>query len=391
MKTKVLEAASREVRRQVRGRMEARAFRTDLGIEQMIVRLFDRTQNPITRYRDAYRLAKSGKPEAVAALQRFFQTATVPEKAAIAQLLGSWGNPRCKSWLWMLLDDPNEAVRIGAIRGLSVIGGEDVTAKLAEFLASPTVSVAMKIEAALGLGTIRSDSAYSALATCFERHENSDVIEAVVANLGRFPFTPQLETAFTDYLARPDTPAGLRVAAVESLADSTPEAVPFLLRTAETDADWEVRAGAAWALSAHEPVPGEGPRLLDLARQETDEIVRRRIYEALLAQRDVAAESLVPLVAQEHDVAARVAGWNAVGAAVSRQSSWASDFDRMAVPELLQIASEENSLNVRLRAVFALRRAETTGAREALAQISQVPEPRVAIAASHTSYPATSR
>jgi len=106
MKTRVLDAATREVRRQVRGRMEARAFRTDLGIEQMIARLFDRTQDPITRYRDAYRLAKAGTPEAVAALQRFFQTATVPEKAAIAQLLGSWGNPRCKPWLWMLLDDP---------------------------------------------------------------------------------------------------------------------------------------------------------------------------------------------------------------------------------------------------------------------------------------------
>jgi HEAT repeat protein len=391
MKTKVLEAASREVRRQVRGRMEARAFRTDLGIDQMIARLFDRTRDPITRYRDAYRLAKAGTPEAVAALQRFFQTATVPEKAAIAQLLGSWGNPRCKPWLWMLLDDSNEAVRIGAMRGLSVIGGEDVTAKLAEFLASPSVSVAMKIEAALGLGTIRSDSAYNALATCFERHENPDVIEAVVANLGRFPFTPQLEAAFVDYLARPDTPAQLRVAAVESLADSTPAAVPFLLRTAETDSDWEVRAGAAWALSAHGPVPGEGLHLLDLARQETDEIVRRRLYEALLAQRDVAVDRLVPLVAQEHDVAARVAGWNAVGAAVSRQSSWAGDFDRMAVPELLRIAMEENSLNVRLRAVFALRRAETTGARTALAQISQVPEPRVASAASHAGYPATSR
>jgi hypothetical protein len=63
----------------------------------------------------------------------------------------------------------------------------------------------------------------------------------------------------------------------------------------------------------------------------------------------------------------------------------------MAVPELLQIALEENSLNVRLRAVFALRRAETTGARTALAQISQVPEPRVASAASHAGYPATSR
>ena len=391
MKTKALELAGREVRRQVRGRMEARAFRTDLGIEQMVARLFDRTQDPITRYRDAYRLAKAGTPEAVSALQRFFQTATVPEKAAIAQLLGSWGNPRCKPWLWMLLDDPNEAVRIGAIRGLSVIGGEDVTAKLAGFLASPSVPVAIKIEAAGGLGTMRSDSAYDALAACFERHEDPDVIEAVVANLGRFPFTSQLEAAFADYLARPDTPARLRVAAVESLADSTPAAVPFLLRTAETDGDWEVRAGAAWALSAHGAVPGEGPRLIDLARQETDEIVRRRLYEALLAQRDVVVDRLVPLVSQEHDVAARVAGWNAVGAAVSRQSSWAGDFDRTAVPELLQIALEENSLNVRLRAVFALRRAETTGARAALAQISQVPEPRVASAASLTGHPATSR
>jgi len=73
---------------------------------------------------------------------------------------------------------------------------------------------------------------------------------------------------FSQYLAAPDTPAEIRILAVEALANSSTEAVPFLLGLAGTDADAELRASAAWAISAHNAVTDLGPALTALAERE---------------------------------------------------------------------------------------------------------------------------
>jgi len=88
-------------------------------------------------------------------------------------------------------------------------------------------------------------------------------------------------------------------------------------------------------------------------------------------------------VMAEQDVAARVAGFNALGCAVQQQPASASAgvFDREIVPELLKIATEPNSLNIQMRAVFALRRAQTPEAQGALWKISQSAPAPVASAA----------
>jgi hypothetical protein len=59
----------------------------------------------------------------------------------------------------------------------------------------------------------------------------------------------------------------------------------------------------------------------------------------------------------------------------------ASAFDKEIVPELLQIATAPNSLNIQMRAVFALRRAQTASAQAALAAIAESARPQVATAA----------
>ena len=51
----------------------------------------------------------------------------------------------------------------------------------------------------------------------------------------------------------------MRVVAVEALANSSTNAVPFLLGLAGADADADVRAAAAWAISAHDTVTDLGP------------------------------------------------------------------------------------------------------------------------------------
>ena len=382
-KTALLGAAGQQISQYVHRKMEARAFATDLTVTQLIARLFDEQANPVERRRDAYRLAKAGTPEAVAALQRYFQTASVADRAAIAQLLGSWGRAEHKEWLWPLLDDPAEQVVIGAIRGLSVIGGADVTARLAQLLASAQTSLAVKIAAALGLGTVRTDAAYDALMRARAQNYDPDILTAITQSLGKFPFSAKVAENWRDYLSAPATTSAQRVQAVEALADSSPAAVPFLLEVAGQSEDWRVRAGAAWAISAHDAFPQGGTLLLTLAENETGDVVRRRLYEALISQTDVPAERLLALVMAERDIAARVAGFNALGAALNRQPALAEQFDAAVVPELCATALSGNSLNIRMRAVFALRRASTPASLEALRQISQAPEEHVAAAAAN--------
>jgi len=181
-------------------------------------------------------------------------------------------------------------------------------------------------------------------------------------------------------------PPETRVVAAEALAYSSQSAVPFLLEFAQNDADADVRASAAWAVSAHGRYQDLAPVLTDMIEADPDEDVRRRLYEALLPQAEIPAERLFPSVLDEDDIAARVAGFNALANAVTQTSNgqFASTFDQQIVPELLQIALSDNSVNIRMRAVFGLRRAQTAAAQAALAEIAnRASSSQIAEAARH--------
>jgi HEAT repeat protein len=107
------------------------------------------------------------------------------------------------------------------------------------------------------------------------------------------------------------------------------------------------------------------------------------LYEALLPQDGIPSEHLLSTVQAENDIAARVAGFNALGRVAHQQpaSAVAAAFDQEIVPELLQIATAPNSLNIQMRAVFALRRARSAAAAAALAEIANTARPQIATAA----------
>jgi hypothetical protein len=123
--------------------------------------------------------------------------------------------------------------------------------------------------------------------------------------------------------------------------------------------------------------------LAELAAGESFADVRRRLYEALLPQASLPEDALVSLVGSEKDLAARVAGLNAVGHAVRLNpgSAAARVFDEQFVPELARIATSPNNLNLQMRAVFALRRAGTPAAQAALESIADTASIQVARAA----------
>ena len=297
----------------------------------------------------------------------------------------STGNPAVKDWLRPLLHDADQETVQAAILGLGAIGGDDVAADLAKMLADPLQATAVRIAAVQALGDVATPAARDALISAFSQFPGNDgTAEQILGALGKFPF-PTIKATFEGFLSAPGAAAGLRAAAAEALANSTDDAVPYLYSLAQSDADADVRAGAAWAISMHPASDTLGPSLAALAKSETDPDVRRRLYEALLPQQEIPAQALLPTVFAEQDTAARIAGFNAVSAALSADANGplSGTFDTRIVPELQQLAdSSQLSLNLRLRSIFALRRAATPAARLALSQLASSSTPKVSQAAS---------
>lgn len=340
------------------------------------------------------------KAQASARLVTKLQTGTDEEAAEAIRGLASLGGERNIERLAGVMNDVgwsnalrteaalavlkcgNEQDALAGIRGLAAIGGDANTERLASMVHDSSLPQTKRLAAAMGLGTIGTTQAGDYLIAAFSEFSDPEIHAQLLDTLGQFPF-PQIEDMWTEYLEAPDTPALLRSAAVEALANSSQEAAPFLLKTVRSDLDPNVREGAAWALSAHGAKGEFGLDLADLARSEPEADVRRRIYEALPAQAENPAASILTVIQSETDTAARVAGFNALGDAVRRATTGtvAGLFDVQIVPELTQIALSSESLNIRMRAVFALRRAGTPAALRALGRISSTETPPIAQAA----------
>lgn len=286
-----------------------------------------------------------------------------------------------------LLKSENPAEAQFAVRALAVIGGEANTDSLNAMISNTALPKPLRLEATLAMGIIGTPRARESLVAAFRVFPEPEDHEQILGALGQFPFA-QIEGTWKQILGDPNTPAEVRVAAVDALAGSSPDALPFLKTMAASDRDPQVREMSAWAISAL-PGTGEnellGPDLARMAKVEPDADVRRRLYEALPAQVNNPAESLLPVIQSETDYAARVAGFNALADTVKRgaSSGLSAKFDAEIVPELTAIAVSNQSLDVRTRAVFALRKANTPVARQALQTLSQTPNQKIALAARH--------
>lgn len=333
------------------------------------------------------------------------QTGSDEEAAMAIRALGRLGGEENERWLvnilsddgWpdalrreaavALLEDPlhgrrGESLLLTAIRGLGILGMDEDVALLASILSGASLPDTLRGEAAVALGRIASDEARDALTAAFAGTESEDLRLRLLAGLGHLPF-PAVEALWKDFFLQKAEPSALRAAGAEALAHSTAEAVPLLTELAASDSDPEVREMAAWALSAQPAGGSLGPRLAELVRAEPEPDVRRRFYEAMLVQEQNPAGSLLPSIRNEDDPALLVAALNAVGDQVGRgeTASLQQAFETEWIPELISIAESNWSLNLRMRAVFALRRASTAGALQALDHLSRNTTPEIAAAA----------
>ena len=386
----VTNVVSEGIRRGIRARVEARQrhYLGDMSVADTIRALEDESLPLEQRRIHAVRLAMLEDQAGLEALLRLLDKVEGTDKAYLIELLGSTGQARLLPLILELLDDPDPGLRLAAIRALGGIGGDKAVARLSQALNRPDGSPAERGAAAEALGATGAPAARDALLASlpsFPEDGKSELLRA----LGSFPFN-EIRDAIEPFVADDNAPVGARVEVVESLARSTRDCLPYLLGLAGQNASEDVRAAAAWTLGTHGRNEGAGSRLAEMARNESDTMVRRRLFEAMIPQSGVPATQVLELALAEPDVPARVAGFNAAGAAVAGSGGSGADrFDSEAVPDLVSIALHPNSLNIRMRAVFALRRAGTPGSLAALETIADAEVPHEVSASARSGLPST--
>jgi HEAT repeat protein len=171
----------------------------------------------------------------------------------------------------------------------------------------------------------------------------------------------------------------LRVAAIESLAQAKGDPTAFLASFI-SDSDAEVRASAAWTMSATDATGNAAPQLLAALQGEQDPEVRRRLYQALGNQESFDTSTTLALIQRETDLAARVAGMDLLAASLRSNPTpeVQTYFDQTAAPSLKNTALTGETSHERMAAVIALVRASTPSAMSALQDLAQqATDPRV--------------
>jgi HEAT repeat protein len=323
------------------------------------------------RSKAAEALAQKGTDAALAALKAAFASGPEELRVAIAQSLGKCASPECAKWLEDLLQDPSVLVARGAVRGLAEQNTAEAASALIRMLSDANGNMDLRSEIASSLGSVDQPGVTEALAELARSAEDDDLTTAALNSLGGRDFG-QTEGFFKQYLQTPGISSELRVSAVEALAQAQGDPTAFLLSMA-TDTDPDVRASAAWAMSATEATGNAGAQLLDLLSKETDPDVRLRLYQALRNQESFDTGAAMSLVERETDPSARVAGMDLLAQAVrdTPTPQLQSFFAQTAVPELKQIALGGQSYDDRQAAIIALTRARTPAALAALGELAQ--------------------
>jgi HEAT repeat protein len=308
--------------------------------------------------------------EALAALRQSLSNAPPELRATVAEALGNCADSQAGAILKELLNDENEDVIRGAIRGLAASGNRAAVDILSQLILSPKQSDGIRSEAALALGKIQGGDSLRTLVRLVSEVNDREIAEALLSGLGRLPIE-QTQDFFQRYLASSETEVELRVAALEALGDSKSAAAPFLVKYLQSE-EAEIRAAAAWAI-ANLDAPGDvAGALVARLPNESEPEVRVRLYQALQNQEIFDIGGVTSIIATEQDLAARLAGYQLLAREVARahDSALALQFDKLAVPRLAELAIKGANMNQRLNAVVALKQANTPAAIRALASIS---------------------
>ncbi|HAK97122.1 MAG TPA: hypothetical protein DCM87_19570 [Planctomycetes bacterium] len=361
------------IERETGGRPAEDGALRGLDIDGLIAILSNESASLKDRRGAAWKLARSGDPRALAALEEAYAAAPPQLKAGIAEALGICPAAQGRDMLVRIIEkETDETALRGAVRGIAAAGGGEGVEMLDSILRQEARPASVRGEAALSLGSVPGPEALAALRAAYETFAGSsdDLAEDVLAGLG-CRHIDETRDFFASILDAPAGDNARRVAALDALENAEGEIGPFAAKYLGDD-DPEVRAAAAWSIAAAEE-PGDVEReLADVLGRETDGLVRARLYQALANQERLDIDAAFGFVEREVDAEARRAGLqmlarHAAGAAPEVQER----FDAEAAPELLGAALQGDDVEAAMSAVISLRQARTPGAKAALAQIAE--------------------
>lgn len=353
----------------------------DSALADLVRRLHSDQEPTSARRRAAKALARDGSRAAFEVLKTLAEKGAPQVQEMVGEALGECPHPDAGALLERLLLNDHEAVVRSAMRGLALRGTPEAAALLGELLYDDQQPLTVRTEAALGLGAVARPEALATLARATADIMDEALASAVIRSLAGRP-VEETKGFLEAYLEAPHVPAELKAEALEGLSQAAGETAPLLLRSLGSAVS-EVRAAAAWSLSALESPGQAGAEILSALEGETVPLVRKRLYEALANQQAFDLEKAWAMTMNERDVPARIAGLNLLARAVQQNPSaeMTAFFDKNALPELTRTALAGGSKDERLGSVMVLRRVGTPGAEEALRQIAtQATDTRVAAA-----------
>jgi HEAT repeat protein len=370
------EAVRERVLSAILGGITGQSAIDELSEEELLSVLFDRDAIVKMRRRAAWTLAKNGSEKILSELEKILNQEDMSGdmKAAIAEGLGYSSDLRAKEIILAALENEDDMVVRGAIRGLSATGNEDAISTLSNFMNSTDVSESVRAEAATGLGKIDSPDAFNALIGVYQSAEeanNDNLKKDIIAALGQRDISETGEF-FQKLLDESTSDPSMRLAAIEAIEDAQGN-TNFILLNTLNDEDSAVRAEAAWALALADDSGDIAGVLQDRLMMEVDAGVRKRLYQALGNQEKTNIDDATArLIYEEPDMAARLAGYDSLAKNIgsSENTKLEEQFEKTAIPELQEIALSDDKLNYKLSAVIALKRTGTVESLRALEEIA---------------------
>jgi HEAT repeat protein len=166
-----------------------------------------------------------------------------------AELLGEMGVSEVDGKLVETLSHPDARVRRAATGALARLGTPRASHALQDMLRDPNPDI--RLQAALGLGAAGQRAAAPDLLEVLDEEQDVDVQQAIVTALGKVATVEAIERL--QKVAKPGNlfrrkPSGLRIAAVNALAEAATQESLDALREMTNDRDKEVRAAIERAL-----------------------------------------------------------------------------------------------------------------------------------------------
>jgi HEAT repeat protein len=353
---------------------------------ELMTVLYDETSSPAKRCNAAFLLAREANDVTIDLLKNlFYDQDTDPQlKAAILAGIGYSNNPLKTSMIWDGLEDGNEEVVCGAIRGLQGFTEDYAVEALVSLVNFSQSSSKVKSEVIASLGEIKNPTATQVLVDLyktFSEQGNVSFLAEIVTAAGHRDIEqirPFLENVLND--ERSD--ASVRLALAESLENSSQQ-VSFLLLPLLQDPDNQVREAAAWSLATTETTGDIASELITAVKQEMDSEVRKRLFQALQEQENFNVAEILPIISAETDVSAKIAGYDVVSTRLYEKDTQTQNwFIEQALPILKDAALNGEKLSVRLSAVIVLKKAGISESEHVLAEIAEIStDPKVVRAA----------